>query len=193
MSESPPIDVVIVEDETRLRDLLVRMLRELGHAAQAFAAAEPALRHLASGDTPTVAIVDLNLPGIGGLSLIQRLRDARRPVAVIVLTGFGSLNAAQEAIRLQVVDFLTKPCTLGDLEQALGRALAKLAPPVPRIEPDLPQPPPAGLAPRRMEQVERQHIEAALSRHGGNRRAAARDLGISLRKLYYRLREYRNA
>jgi len=105
-----------------------------------------------------------------------------------VLTGFASIDAAKEAVHLDVVEFLTKPCHLGEVEQALDRALRRMAPTPPAIvdRPDLP-PPTAGMT---LEEVERQHILAALQHNNGNRTATAQELGISRRTLYYKLEEY---
>ena len=74
-------------------------------------------------------MLDLNLPGEGGIEFFKKLRDRLPRVQGIVLTGFASLEAAREAIHLDVVEFLTKPCHLGELEQALDRAMRRLAPP----------------------------------------------------------------
>jgi len=115
---------------------------------------------------------------------------------VIVLTGFGDLDAARKAIHLDVVDFLSKPCALGDLEIALDRARSRLRK---FSEPELPEPeeePKLEFTPREtspavsLEDVERQTILAALEKNNGNRNATAAELGISLRKLYYRLAQY---
>ena len=90
------------------------------------------------------------------------------------------------------MEFLTKPAHLGELELAIDRArkrleetaTATLPPPAPpTMPPDLP---PATT----LDEVEREHILAALARNSGNRSATATELGISLRTLYYRLNEY---
>ncbi len=69
-----------------------------------------------------IVLLDLNLPGMTGMDFFRKLRDRWPITQVIILTGFGDLESAREAIRLDVVDFLTKPCHLGELEQALDRA-----------------------------------------------------------------------
>jgi len=112
-----------------------------------------------------------------------------------VLTGFGDLDTAKRAIRLDVSDFLTKPCALGDIELALDRARQRrLAVNEPTASPNdsltAAPPPPAKPVPMTLEELERQHILASLERNGGNRTATAAELGISLRTLYYRLETY---
>ncbi len=192
MTENADPQVMIVEDEPRMRELLLRMLHELGYVGRAFASAEAAWRELAPSHEPTILLLDLNLPGESGLNLYEKARAAGKAAAAIVLTGFASVESAQQAIRLEAVDFLTKPCHLGELEGAIVRAEARLRAPgkaaaVPVEDPD-------GGAPaegRTIEAMEHDHIVAALARHGGNRKAAADALGISLRTLYYRLKRYR--
>jgi two-component system, response regulator RegA len=139
---------------------------------------------------------------MGGMEVFERVRERWPETQVIVLTGFGDLEAAKQAIHLDVVEFLTKPCHLGELEQALDRARRRIeeARPLPEViddsEPESARAPaaPVELAQpgsgAKLEEVERQHILAALARHKGNRAAAAAELGISLRTLYYRLSEY---
>lgn len=209
--------VLLVEDELRLREMLVRALREMGFHPSAVTSAEAAVRVLEHGAPPPgILILDLNLPGMDGMELLASLRRRWPGVQVIILTGFGDLEAAKKAIHLDVVDFLTKPCALGDLEIALDRARSRLRPrevqdrseraerldraaraePAAEAPPPEPQPRPLEFTPREtsaamsLEDVERQHILAALARNHGNRNATAAELGISLRKLYYRLAQY---
>jgi len=206
--------VILVDDEARLRDVLVRSIKSIGHDVVGAGSAEEALRVLKESPRD-VAIVDLNLPGMSGMDLFATLRQKHPAMQVIVLTGFGDLDTAQQAIRLDVVDFLTKPCHLGDLEQALDRASRRLHDPNQKPDPRLDKPealPPdvrideaeaqaagGGAAPampveptagQTLEELERDAILAALSRHDGHRRRAAAELGISLRKLYYCLSRY---
>ncbi|MCX5660360.1 MAG: response regulator [Planctomycetota bacterium] len=191
-----PHRVMIVEDEPRMRELLLRAVPQMGFEATTARSAEEALR-LVEESGVDILLVDLNLPGMGGLDLLEQLRRKSPHLQAIVLTGYGDLPSAQRAIRLDAVDFLTKPCPLGDLEKSLDRARRRAEAAAEGREPaamkfdDEPKAPAADAAHRRkLEDVEREHILAALKRHEGNRSAAAEDLGISLRTLYYRLSEY---
>ena len=194
--------VLVVEDEARMRELLQRVLTNWGFDVTAARSAEEAAR-LVDGCDPDVVVLDLNLPGEGGIEFFKKLRDRLPRVQGIVLTGFASIDAAREAIHLDVVEFLTKPCHLGELEQALDRALRRLAPPGkpaladldPAWEAVVPEASGGGAvesdnAGRTLEEIEREHILATLQRHDGNRTAAAAELGISRRTLYYKLDGY---
>jgi DNA-binding NtrC family response regulator len=198
----PKIDprVLIVEDEPRLRELLARAIGGWGFEVAQARSGEEALR-LAAEQPPDIALLDLNLPGVDGIETFRRLRVRVPGVQGIVLTGFASLDAARQAIHLDVVEFLTKPAPLGELEQALDRALRRIVPAAPTVLPDerareandaAPDdaPPAKGVGTRTLEEVEREHILAALRRNGGNRTATAAQLGISRRTLYYKLGEY---
>jgi DNA-binding NtrC family response regulator len=197
--------VLIVEDETRLREMLTRAVQEMGFSPTAAANAEAALR-LLDGRAFDILIVDLNLPGIGGLEFLEAARSRWPATQAIILTGFGDLDAAKQAIRLDVADFLTKPAPLGELEVALDRArnrrLQAGEPARPHLPAHVPEPeadddetdegPPAdagGPTPS-LEEMEQRHILSVLEKNHGNRTATAAELGISLRKLYYRLGQY---
>jgi DNA-binding NtrC family response regulator len=206
--------VLVVEDERRLRDVLVANIREMGLDPIAVPNAEQALQLIEKSPIPIV-LLDLNLPGMNGLDLCALVHRRWPTTQAIILTGYGDLNAAKKAIRLEVVDFLTKPCGMDDLEKALERARSRFrekwiasqpaAGREPKAEPStrraaVPRIPPSVLAAAQdnqvthsLEDVERDLIFAALARHGGNREAAAADLGISVRKLYYRLQQYQHA
>jgi DNA-binding NtrC family response regulator len=185
---------LIVDDEPRMREMLSRAVTEMGFETQSAGSAESGLRAM-DQNPADIVLLDLNLPGMGGMDMFAALRKKWARTQVIILTGYGDLSAAQQAIRMEAVDFLAKPCPLGQLEQALERARqrrAAMAQPV--VLPDPPEEvapiPAAPTDSELLEDVERNHILAALERHGGNRAAAAAELGISLRKLYYRLEKY---
>jgi DNA-binding NtrC family response regulator len=205
----PDPHVLIVEDEQRLRDLLLRSLTNWGFDATAARSAEEAMRH-SDATPPDIVLLDLNLPGMDGMEFFTSLRRKRPDVQGIVLTGFATVEAAKQAVHMDMVEFLTKPCHLGEVEQALDRAVRRIAPPDPPILPDLESSPGRGSDANRrgpaegfdnddagadgpartLEEVEREHILSTLQRHDGNRTATASELGISRRTLYYKLTEY---
>jgi DNA-binding NtrC family response regulator len=203
----PDPHVLIVEDEQRLRELLLRSLTNWGFDASAARSAEEAMRH-SDASPPDIVLLDLNLPGMDGLEFFTSLRRKRPDVQGIVLTGFATVEAAKQAVHMDMVEFLTKPCHLGEVEQALDRAVRRIAPPDPPIVPDFDDAPSrngdsnhrfatdlSGVDPndgpaRTLDEVEREHILCTLQRHDGNRTATASELGISRRTLYYKLTEY---
>jgi len=188
--------VLVVEDETRLREMLLKAIPDMGFPVKGTRTAEDALR-IMEQEQCEIIILDLNLPCMDGLEFCEVVHQRWPQTRVIILTGFGDLAAAQKAIRLEVVDFLTKPASLGDIEASLERARrnrqqqasAELdATPELEPEPEGEEPDPTGRA--TLEDIEREHILAALDRNRGNRAATAAELGISVRTLSYRLAEF---
>jgi DNA-binding NtrC family response regulator len=185
--------VMVIEDEPRMRDLLVRAMVQWGFVVSAARSGEEAIR-LAHTDPPEIVVLDLNLPGIGGLECFQKLRETLPKLQGIVLTGFASVESARAAVHLDVVEFLTKPCHLGELEQALDRAMRRLTPTERLVPAAQTAASSGGASPGdegvTLDEIERQHILATLERNNGNRTATATELGISRRTLYYKLEEY---
>jgi DNA-binding NtrC family response regulator len=191
--------VLIVDDEPRLRDMLMRAVSELGFTASAARSAEQAAK-MVDEESPAIMLLDLNLPGKSGLDFLKEIHARSPHIQTIILTGYGTVDAAKTAMRSDVADFLTKPCPLDELERALSRAhqralnaqhAAPLAPPPAGEDEEAPAIT-ASSSPdtRTLEAVEREHILAMLERHHGNRAATASALGISERTLYYRLARY---
>lgn len=198
--------VLVVEDEPRIRNMLTQALRGMDFEPTVATSAEEGERMLAT-TIYDILMLDLNLPGRDGLDFLGQIRRAHPGLQAIVLTGYGDLAAAKLAIHLDVVEFLSKPCPLGELEKALSRARARrtaflIGTPAQIADLDAPATrevitsaakqlpaaePQSGAT---MEDVEREAILRALAKHNGNRSAVANELGISLRKLYYRLGEY---
>ncbi len=183
--------VMVVDDEPRMRELLVRALTQWGFGVSSARSGEEAFR-MAETSAPEIVLLDLNLPGMDGLECFARLKEKLPRVQGIVLTGFASVESARQAVHLELVEFLTKPCHLGELETALDRAMRRLMPtkntPTPAA---LHAPGAAGTATgMTLDEMEREHILATLERNDGNRTASAAALGISRRTLYYKLEEY---
>lgn len=183
----PPeqVSALIVEDEPRFREFLADVVRGMDMDARCVGSASAAMS-LIGERVPDLVLLDLNLPVVDGMEFLERLAARCPAVQVVIITGFGSLEAARRAIRFGVSDFLTKPCDLGQLEEALDRARRRI--PVAGIEAE-PGPGDGVTAP--LATVEREAIMEALEKYGGNRSEAARKLGISRRALYNKIDEYR--
>jgi two-component system response regulator (stage 0 sporulation protein F) len=181
--------VLIVDDEPRIRELLLDLCPDLGLVPAAARSAEEAIR-MVEQSPPDILVLDLNLPQMPGLDLLEHLRTTHPQTPAIILTGFGDLAAARRAIHLNVTEFLTKPCHLRDLELALDRARRALPPR--RAAPTDPAPPSDDGDTMTLAESEYRQILGALRRNAGNRTAAAQQLGISRRTLHYRLTHYKS-
>lgn len=113
--------VLLVDDDALLSETLELGLRRRGHAAQSCRNADEALRLLVSDDFDVV-VTDLSMGGPSGIELCHNLAESRRDVPVIVLTAFGSYEAAVAAMRAGAYDFISKPVQLDVLGMAIERA-----------------------------------------------------------------------
>jgi DNA-binding NtrC family response regulator len=109
------LKLLLVEDEDDFRDSCARWMQKKGHNVVAVAGGAEALGLCEKQDFD-VAVFDMNMPGMSGLELLQRVQALDIPIEVIILTGQGTIEAAVASMKLGACDFLTKPCTLGDLE-----------------------------------------------------------------------------
>ncbi len=180
--------VLIVEDEISLRKLLVQSATNWGFVVSSAWSGEDAIR-LNNAEPFDLVILDYHLPRMDGIETLRRLRARAPNIGAIMLTGFGNIDVAKQAMHLDVVEFLTKPCNQGQLEQALDRALRrKLI--TPAIVVDSASPPAPTATTPTLEEVERAHILAVLSENDGNRSLTARKLGVTRRTLLNKLKRY---
>jgi FixJ family two-component response regulator len=116
--------VCVVDDDELIRRGLVRLFRSVGVAAEAFESAEDFLeRDRPQG--PCCLVLDLQMPGLNGLELQQRLAD--KAVQIVFITGFGDVPTCAKAMKAGAVDFLTKPVEDEDLIRVVGLALLRSA------------------------------------------------------------------
>lgn len=101
-------DVLVVEDEANIRSALMTMVERRGHKVRGARTGEEALT-LLDGESATLLITDLKLPGMGGVELLRRVKDRWPETEAILLTAYGSIETAVEAMRLGAYDYLTKP------------------------------------------------------------------------------------
>jgi len=112
--------ILVVEDEEKLRRVVELQLRSSGFEVDSTGTAEDALKRATDAD---LILTDLRLPGIDGLELLSRLRAQNSSVPVIVMTAFGSIETAVQAMKAGAVDFLPKPFSLDHLMAVVTRAL----------------------------------------------------------------------
>lgn len=118
--------ILIVEDDVAMAQLLVEGLRRRGFTPTAVHGGEAALSALAREPFEAV-VTDLNMKGLDGIALCGRIVEGHPGVPVLVVTAFGSLETAIQAIRAGAYDFITKPFELEALRLALTRAVAHQA------------------------------------------------------------------
>lgn len=119
-----PSSILLVDDDAAFRHVMSGELRRLGYEVATVASGEEAVQRVATGE-PDVVLLDLRLPGMGGLETL-RIVNAKAPsTEVIMLTGHGSIDTAIEAIRIGAFDYVVKPCPLDELDVRIQRALER--------------------------------------------------------------------
>jgi FixJ family two-component response regulator len=114
--------VYLIDDDKSVRTALVRLLKSAGYPARQFASGEAFLREC-STDPPGCLLLDLRLPTLSGLDLIETLVQRGSPFGVIVISGRGEIQDGVNAMKLGAVDFLTKPLDETQLLQRVAFAL----------------------------------------------------------------------
>ena len=116
--------VLVVDDEEPFRILMESELGRMGYSVQCVASGKEALHTLAARDFDVV-LLDLKMPGIGGIETLKHMQDAGVSAEVIVLTGHPDIDDAIKAMKLGAYDYLTKPARLSEVEEVLKRAAEK--------------------------------------------------------------------
>ncbi len=131
--------ILIVDDDPIVAESLGDFLQAEGYSTATAASAEEALSSLAAAEQQQVApagpsmipfslvVSDVAMPGIDGLELLRRIGKHHPGTAVVMLTGYGTIESAVQAVRLGAADYLTKPVVDDELRMALERALRQQA------------------------------------------------------------------
>lgn len=116
--------VLFVDDEVPLQELMQAELPRIGHEVTVCPNGRMALKALEKGNFDA-AIIDLKMPGMSGIELLQQLKQIAPQVEAVIQTGFSTQATAIEALRLGAFDYITKPCRLAEIEAILGRIAEK--------------------------------------------------------------------
>ena len=183
VSESTPAElnaqsILLVDDSFVLRDRLAMAFQERGFRVSVAGNYDEALAAFRLHPTD-LAVLDLRMPGKAGLALLPELKKIRPDTKVLILSGFGSIATAIDAIRMGATNFLPKPADADDILNAFARGGSEID--VPEAEEEIPVP--------TLAQAEWEHIHRVLADCAGNISEAARRLGIHRRSLQRKLRK----
>jgi two-component system response regulator RegA len=167
-----------VDDDDVFRNRLCRALMQRSWSADGVDSADGALTY-ARERSPDLVLVDLRMPGKGGLDILQELRSIDSSMTIIVLTGYGSIPTAISAMKLGADHYLSKPADADQILAAYERLRS-----AGDSEPNAPDSVPS------LARVEWEHMQRVLSDCGGNVSQAARLLGIHRRSLQRKLSKY---
>jgi len=171
--------LLLTDDDEIFRERLGRALRERGYDVVT-AASPAAAMEAARAQPPAFAVVDLRMPGASGLDLVGDLHALHAETRIVVLTGYGSIASAVEALHRGAHDYLSKPADADEIIASLlgqkpaGQGLRSSTPP---------HPPPS------LARAEWEHMTRILADCGGNVSEAARRLGITRRTLQLKLKK----
>jgi two-component system response regulator RegA len=179
MAAAEQRSILIVDDDEVFRGRLARAFDGRDFDTRTASNFDEAVA-LARNDSPEFAVVDLRMPGRSGLELVPVLHEIDPATRVVMLTGYGSIATAIDAMRLGATYYLPKPADADDILAAFARADA------PPLEPKKPD---YECAPS-LARAEWEHINRVLSDCGGNISEAARRLRIHRRSLQRKLQKY---
>src|SRR5436853_3335738 len=100
--------ILVVDDEPQIRSILSLLLKSRGFQVADAACGQQAV-HVASQFSPSVTVLDMKMPGMDGLQTLQALLALNRQIDCIMMTAYGTIPAAVEAIRMGAFDYITKP------------------------------------------------------------------------------------
>ena len=118
---NPPC-VLVVDDDDNLRWVLQTQLEQMGYATATAADGAAALERI-DKDPPALVLTDLKMPGMSGMELLERVRRDYPEVPVLIMTAFGTIQSAVQAMRAGAYDYLTKPIDYDELALSVSRVL----------------------------------------------------------------------
>lgn len=178
MSDENSYSFLLVDDDEIFRERLARALRTRGHEVRTAADFDSAVA-AAREDSPERALVDLRMPGKSGLDVVRELHAIDAGTQIVVLTGYGSIATAVDAVQLGAVNYLSKPADLADILAAFSRDNSA-ARELPAVEQNAPS----------LARAEWEYINRVLSECNGNISEAARRLDMHRRSLQRKLQKH---
>ncbi len=116
------VGILIVDDELIVRESLTKWFREDGFRTDAAESAAAALKRLQDGAWD-IMLVDIKMPGMDGIELLQRVKELNKDIIVIIITAFASVDSAVKALKQGAYDYITKPIDPDYLDHLIAKAL----------------------------------------------------------------------
>lgn len=172
--------VLVVDDDDAYRTRLCRAFRDRGLEVEGASSVAEAIARV-KVFRPDRAVLDLRLGDGSGIDLLDQLLELEPQLACLVLTGYGSIATAVDAVRRGAIDYLTKPADADEILLAFESRTNELRGPADA------SPPLRGATVPSLHRVEWEHIQRVLADCGGNISEAARQLGMHRRTLQRKL------
>src|SRR5712691_4596679 len=116
--------VLFVDDEKSLQEFMRSELPRLGHEVTVCPDGRAAVKALEKSSFDA-AILDIRMPGITGIEVLEQLKQVSPDTEAIMMTGHASMETAIEAVRLGAFDYITKPCKLAEIDAILKKVIEK--------------------------------------------------------------------
>lgn len=113
--------IIVIDDDPAMRRACEAALKRAGYAVETYSDGPSGLKRIEE-IRPGLLIVDLKMPGMGGLEVIQRVKQIHPQIVIVVITGFATVDTAVEAMKSGAYDFIPKPFTADELRAIIGRA-----------------------------------------------------------------------
>jgi DNA-binding NtrC family response regulator len=117
--------VLVIDDETGSRESMAIAIEKAGFPVRTFDDARKALELLEENDSVRLAVCDLRMPGMDGVAFLKEVRERKYDIGLILVTAYGTIESAVEAMRVGADDYLTKPVDLYELRQRVMNLLEK--------------------------------------------------------------------
>jgi two-component system NtrC family response regulator len=119
-----PKSILVVDDDESLRRVTQLQLEEAGHPVLAASNGTDALA-IIEEDPQALVITDLKMPGLSGMELLNKIRSSHPEITVVMITAFGTVQTAVEAMKAGAYDYITKPIDYEELALVVNRAMER--------------------------------------------------------------------
>lgn len=169
--------IMLIDDEKEMEVFLRDALQGEEYELVQFTTGREAVEYLQKNKVHLI-LLDVQLPDMNGIEILEKIRANDPVTKIVVVTAFATVEMAVQAMKMGADDFLCKPITLENVREVVLKQLKEV---VPESKRGIGVP---------LEEIERKHIHYVLRLNNNNRRKTAEALGISLRTLYYKIKQY---
>jgi CheY-like chemotaxis protein len=117
--------ILVIDDESNIRLMIKLALQHVGHSVETATDGQEGLEKFGNGEAVDLVLLDYRMPGLSGMEVLREIRTREPSARVAIITAFGTVDLAEEAMRAGAIDFLRKPFTAEVLREAVEAALAQ--------------------------------------------------------------------
>ena len=117
--------ILIVDDEPNMCTVLKILLENHGYSVATASDGKEAIARIERGEVVDLVVSDLKMPNVDGMGVLNYLKESKRDIPLVLITAYGSIEAAVEAMKMGATDFLEKPADIEALEKKIKDASAR--------------------------------------------------------------------